>query len=147
MDASIKQFLQKQRAATVCCTDDAGNPYCFNCFYAFDAEEGLLYFKTADHSHHTHMMLQRGRLSGTILPDELNPLQIKGAQWTGHLLAESNPLTTNGNVPYHRRFPFAMAMHGTVYTIRLDWIKLTDSAKVFAKKTIWSREVRAPQTA
>jgi uncharacterized protein len=147
IDNAIKQFIQLQRSATVCCTDDEGHPYCFTCFYAFCAEEGLLFFKTSRNTHHAQMMLQRTFLSGTILPDELNPLLVKGVQWTGHLLPENDPLAAYSAVKYHKRFPFAMAMHGDVYTIQLDWIKMTDSSKVFAKKTVWRKNESTPQMA
>lgn len=139
MDACIKQFIQLQRATTICCADEDGNPYCFSCFYAFCAEDGLLYFKTSASSHHTGMMLQRRQLSGTILPDELNPLVVKGIQWTGILLPDSDHLSDYSSVQYHKRFPFAMAMPGDVYTVQLTWIKMTDSSKVFGKKTVWHK--------
>ena len=43
----IKTFIQQQKAASICVVNTEGDPYCFSCFYTFNAADGLLYFKTA----------------------------------------------------------------------------------------------------
>lgn len=46
MNETIMRFLQQQSCATICCVDERGKPRCFSCFYAFNREEVLLYFKS-----------------------------------------------------------------------------------------------------
>lgn len=139
MNNTIQEFLHHQKAASVCCTDVDGHPYCFSCFYAFDAEEGLLYFKTGASSHHTPLMKLHPDLAGTILPNQLELLGIKGVQWEGVLLPTDHPLTKNASVFYHKKYPFARAKPGDVYTVQINHIKMTDSSRIFATKTHWQR--------
>ena len=37
------------------------------------------------------------------------------------------------------RFPFARAMETDFFTIRIDWMKMTDNTLTFGKKLIWER--------
>jgi uncharacterized protein YhbP (UPF0306 family) len=44
---------------------------------------------------------------------------------------------------YHKRYPFGMTMTGEVYTLELQWLKMTDNTLVFGNKTIWRQEMEA----
>src|SRR5665647_1153673 len=92
MNETIIRFLQRQTCATICCVDEQGNPYCFSCFYAFNREEGLLYFKSSAGSHHAALLKENPFIAGTILPDKLNKLLAKGLQFQAMVLNEQNPL-------------------------------------------------------
>src|SRR5688572_17195611 len=74
MDENIIRFLQKQTCATISLVDGQGKPYCFNCFYAFNSEDGLLYFKSSATSYHVGLLKSNPLTAGTILPDKLNVL-------------------------------------------------------------------------
>ncbi len=139
MDSTIQKFILSQKAASLCCVDDAGHPYCFTCFYAFNAEEGLLFFKTSAASHHTEVMLQNSSLAGTIMPDKLNALAIQGVQWEGRLLPPQHQSSKRWATHYYKRFPFALAMPGDVYAVQIDHIKMTDNTKGFGTKIHWYR--------
>ena len=41
---------------------------------------------------------------------------------------------------YHKKNPLALVVKGTVFTIRLNIIKMTDSQFGFGKKNIWKRD-------
>jgi uncharacterized protein YhbP (UPF0306 family) len=62
MNETILRFLQEQTCSSICRVDDQGNPYCFNCFYAFNAVEGLLYFKSSAGAKHSALMKIVGQL-------------------------------------------------------------------------------------
>lgn len=83
MNETIIHFLQKQTSATVSCVDEKCRPYCFSCFYAFNFEEGLLYYKSSADSHHAQLMSTNPFVAGTVLPDKLNKLIVKGVQFQG----------------------------------------------------------------
>jgi len=140
MHENIVRFLQKQTCATICLVDDQGNPYCFNCFYAFNSEDGLLYFKSSDTSYHVSLLKANPKTSGTILPDKLNVLMVKGAQFEGLVLNEQDPLTEKASQIYHKKHPLALAIKGETWTIRINRIKLTEGTKGFGKKITWCRE-------
>src|SRR6478736_1195493 len=140
MHENIIRFLQKQTCATICLVDELGNPYCFNCFYAFNSEDGLLYFKSSATSYHVGLLKANPKTSGTILPDKLNVLMVKGVQFEGIVLDEQDPLTEKASQVYHKKHPLALAIKGETWTIRINRIKLTEGAKGFAKKFTWTRE-------
>lgn len=140
MNTTITGFLEQQTCTTICCVDDNNAPYCFNCFYAFELTEGLIYFKSSEKAFHTSLIESNPVVAGTILPDKLNKLATKGVQWQGQVLDASHPLAFDATDFYYSRIPMARAIKGKVYTIRLRTIKMTDSHLGFGRKLIWTRE-------
>ena len=140
MNISILKFMEKQTCATICCTDERANPYCFSCYYVFDSEKGLMYFKSSAETEHAQLLQRNRMVSGTVLPDRLNKLIVKGVQLQGVVLSPDEIMTTGASTFYHKKMPFAIAMKGNVYTIRINRIKMTDSSIVFGKKLYWERE-------
>lgn len=141
MNEPINLFVEKQKCASICCVDGAGNPNCFSCFYAFNLREGLLYFKSSLDSFHMKILMLKSILSGTILPDKLHVLAVKGIQFRGILLPRQHRLTQDASKHYYKRYPIALAIPGEVWTIQLNSIKMTDSSKGFGKKIQWERSV------
>lgn len=139
MNKDIIDFLQKQTCATICCVDGEGHPYCFSCFYAFHQEAGLMYFKSSASSHHSALMKTDPFIAGTVLPDKLNKLIVKGIQFRGIILDDQHPLVKSALGNYLKQHPLALAIPGEVWTIRIDHIKMTDSTLGFGKKITWSR--------
>ncbi|MBI2729545.1 MAG: pyridoxamine 5'-phosphate oxidase family protein [Sphingobacteriales bacterium] len=140
MNKIITQFIQKQTCATVCCVDEQGKPYCFNCFYVFNSEEGLLYFKSSPQSHHSALMKKKSFISGTILPDKLHALLVKGVQFEAIALNEDHPLSKPASAYYHKKHPLALAMPGETWTLQISRIKMTDRTLGFGKKITWNRD-------
>jgi uncharacterized protein YhbP (UPF0306 family) len=137
MNERIVDFINQQRVAGVCCVDAENNPYCFSCFYAFDKERNLLYFKSGAAAHHSQLLIQKPVVAGTIQPDKLNTLAIKGVQFTGRILDAKDEACSQAETVYHKRFPFALAMPGEVCTLQLEVIKMTDNTLSFGKKLHW----------
>lgn len=140
MNSSLLKFLEKQTCATICCIDEQAKPYCFSCYYVFDSENGLLYFKSSAETEHAQLLQKNRAISGTVLPDTLNKLIVKGVQLQGIVLNPDETMATGAYMVYHKKIPFAVAIKGTVFTIRIDRIKMTDSSRVFGKKINWKRE-------
>jgi uncharacterized protein YhbP (UPF0306 family) len=137
----VFSFIKQQTCATICCADGQGIPYCFSCYYAVKPETGLLYFKSSDNAYHTSLLALDPVVAGTILPDKLNKLITQGIQWQGELLEEHHPQTKDAVEIYHKKNPLALAIKGKVYTIRMNFIKMTDSKLGFVKKNTWKREL------
>lgn len=140
MNENISSFLHQQTCASVCCIDEQGNPYCFSCYYAFNGSDGLLYFKSSAGSRHTTMLKNNLMIAGTVLPDKLNTLLVKGIQFEGSVMSAKHPLALRASIHYHKRFPLALAVHGETMTIMISNIKMTDSTMGFGKKISWCRE-------
>ena len=136
----IINFINKQTCASVCCSTKVDNrPYCFSSFYAFNSEEGLLYFKSSKETTHSKIISENKFVAGTILPDKLSTLQIKGIQFEGIILPDYDPMAKDASLQYHKHHPMALAMPGNMWTIQLTEIKMTDNSLGFGKKIIWSR--------
>lgn len=139
MNDPILQFMEKQTCATVCCIDEFNFPWCFSCFYAVDSKNELLLFKSSPGSFHVEILHKNPIVAGTILPDKLNKLLVKGLQFNGYVLPKNDPLTQNAMHIYLKRHPVAVAIKGEMYCIRLDQVKFTDNALGFGKKIHWKR--------
>lgn len=137
MNPAIIRFLQGQSCATVCCVNEQGKPWCFNCFYAFNEAKGLLYFKSSSNSYHSNLLKNNTSIAGTILPDILNILLTKGLQFEGKIIEQTNDDELFKN--YYKKHPMALAMPGDLWTIFLNTIKMTDSTLGFGKKISWIR--------
>lgn len=146
MNEPITEFLANQTCASLCCIDKDGNPYCFSCFFAFDDKQGLLFFKSSPQSWHGSLIAKNPAIAGTILPDKLSRMVIKGVQFEGNILAAEHPLTIEAAVLYHKKFPMALVMTGRIYTIEINNIKMTDSSKLFGKKESWEKSVSIQAT-
>jgi uncharacterized protein YhbP (UPF0306 family) len=141
MTEPINTFIKAQTCANIACLDAKGNPYSFSCFYAIDIQKGLLYFKSSSDSNHAGYLLSNPIISGTILPDKLNKLQVKGIQLEGNVLAFDDVVAKEASLFYYKTHPMAMAMTGEVWTIKINRIKYTDNTLGFGNKIIWERPV------
>ncbi|HSC54505.1 MAG TPA: hypothetical protein VLC98_12820 [Phnomibacter sp.] len=137
--AHIQKFIDSQTVASICCTNGNGELHCFSCYYAFDSNVNLLYFKTNDNTLHMQWMEEWTHIAGTILPDKQKKVLVKGIQLNGKLLPTDDPLVQQATKIYHLRFPFTLAMKGKVHAIRLDKIKMTDNSLGFGTKLLWER--------
>lgn len=139
MNEQIINFLKEQTAATICCVDAEAIPYCFTCFYAFNPIEGLVYYKSSPNAMHSLLIKENAIISGTILPDKLNKMAVKGVQFSGEVLDPKHLLCFDASFIYNRKHPMAMTIKGEVFTIRLNTVKLTDSTLGFGRKVMWKR--------
>ena len=140
MSQKIIDFLKKQTAASISCVNEIYQPYSFSCFFAFDSEDTLLYFKSSESSYHSRIVLQNPAVSGTIMPDKLNKLAVKGIRFEGEVLAVNDPLCNNASQNYYYKFPLAVAIPGIIWTIRLDQLKMTNNIMGIFEKLSWQRE-------
>ena len=140
MNDKIIDFLKKQTSASISCVNEQNEPYSFSCFFAFNSKECLLYYKSAASSYHSRILSLNPKVSGTIMPDKLNKLAIRGIQFTGDLLAEDDPLCKNAADIYYRKFPVGLAIPGIIYTIRLEQLKMTNNVLGMMEKLSWHRE-------
>ena len=146
MHETLINFLKEQTCATICCKDDAGNPYCFNCYYLFGKDNALLYFKTSKDSNHYLFLQNNPIIGGTILPDKLSKLVVKGVQLQGEILEQEHPLAKDASTLYHKKYPMGLAIKGEVFTVQIQTMKMTDSSLGFGKKISWSQEVPAMES-
>jgi hypothetical protein len=116
------------------------SPYCANCFYSFAEKKNLLIFKSNLETTHIEIALRNHKVAGTIIPDKLDKTRIQGVQFTGEIChAKGDNLTTAKN-SYYKKYPFAIAFAGELWTIELHSIKFTDNKLGFGKKLAWRKD-------
>jgi uncharacterized protein YhbP (UPF0306 family) len=140
MNDRIVSFINEQTVATLCCVDAGNQPYCFSCFYAFDKNKNLLFFKSSANTHHAPILNQNPTVAGAIQPDKLNRLAIKGLQLNGTVVNAHDPLYVDASDIYYKKFPFALVMPGDLWIVQLDAVKMTDNTLAFGKKINWERQ-------
>ncbi len=140
MNELIDPFLEEHTCASFACLNELGNPYCFTCFYAINIQEGLLYFKSSFDTKHSGYLQTNPNVAGTILPDKLNKLQVKGIQLEGIILPFDDILTKNAATQYYKQHPMAVTVAGEIWTVKINKVKFTDTTLGFGKKIIWDRE-------
>ncbi len=138
MHEKIIRFLESQSCASICGVDTDGMPYCFNCFFAFDAENLLLYFKSSADVWHSKMLLKNPRVAGTVLPDRLSKLAVKGIQFNGWLLHEDVVWNAHASRLYYKKFPLARAVPGQLWAIQPEHVRFTDSTLGFGKRLTYT---------
>lgn len=139
MQKPIIEFLQNNKIAGICFLDKENNPYCINCFYFFDDENGILVFKSSYGTTHDSLVLTDAKVAGTILPDSLDPLKIKGIQFTGLILDKLLPDTFKLSSQYTKKYPLSLTMPGYIWAVKLETIKYTNNTLGFGNKTLWKR--------
>ncbi len=135
---NIKEFLKNNTVASICVVDDKQEPHCFSCFYEYLEDEGLLVFKSSYVTKHEEAVQKASRVSGTVLPDQLDALKIRGIQFNGTTL-NKNEIAASATTSYYKKYPLGLVMVGYIWAIKLDYIKFTDNALVFGHKTIWTK--------
>ena len=139
MQKEIAEFIESNRIAAISCAARDSSPYIFHCFYAFDLKNKLFFFKSAHSTFHSSLLNDNPRTAGSILPEKVNLLALKGIQFTGVILGHDLPESINPAHFYHKKFPFAIAKPGKVWCSRLDKIKMTDNTRAFGAKLKWER--------
>lgn len=139
LNENIAQFLNECQIASVCFINKEQQPYCINCFYAFDIERAILVCKSSPGTYHHSLVINAKDVAGTILPNEVNTLKIKGVQFNGKIITNDLQKLPGLNSLYYKKYPFALTIPGYIWAIELHSIKLTDNTLVFGKKESWER--------
>ena len=139
MEKEIADFIKENRIAAICCIDRNNLPYCFHCFYAFDEKNYLLFFKSSSKTLHSKLLSENPHIAGSILPEKLEILALKGIQLTGKILYDQSFKHVNPDSYYHKQFPLALIKPGHVWCIELATVKMTDNTNIFGKKLNWPK--------
>lgn len=138
MENRIVDFINKQSCISFCCVDEEQKPHVFTCFYTFDAEEGFIYFKSNEDTLHAKILLNNSALAGSILPNKLDVLKIKGIQLEGEYVDEED-FNSRGKKMYYKQHPYALGSAGRIWCVKLNMIKMTDNTLFFGEKIYWNR--------
>lgn len=135
----IVDFIQDHHVLTLA-TSTNGQPWCANCFYTYLEEACAFVFTSDDSTRHIQEATQNGRVAGSVVLETSVVGKIRGLQFTGDLIIPEGELAKSAKRAYMKKFPFAALMDTTLWTLKLDHIKMTDNRLGFGKKLIWQKD-------
>ena len=136
IDQKFIDFIKQHHVLTL--ASAAGSqPYCCNCFYAYDEERGIFIVKTHEDTRHTQEITQNPRVSASIVLETEEIGKIQGLQITGEAVFYDGDALHDATKTYLKRFPYAIMTMGKILVIEPDYMKLTDNRFGFGKKLIW----------
>jgi len=137
-DQKIISFLKKHHVMTLStCAEQ--QPWCANCFYAFNTEQMSLIFTSDFETRHIKEAIQNSKVAGNVVLETSVVGKIQGIQFSGELFLPKEEVAAQVNSIYLKRFPFAVLMNTNLWELRIDYAKMTDNRLGFGKKLIWER--------
>jgi len=140
----IVKFIQAHHVATVATSAD-NRPWTAHCFYVFLEEKQMIVFTTDTETRHGQEMADNHKVAIGIALETKRVGKIRGVQieGTARYLDPKSPdpdqqkLFQTVKKAYLKRYPYAVLMKTTLWTVQLESIKLTDNRLGFGKKLLW----------
>jgi len=139
IDPEILKFISKQTCLTISCISGDGT-WSASCYYAFLEKDMYLIFKSSEETKHIQEALKNPKVSGTILRDKTKVGEIMGIQFEAILLNLEHENLEESKTAYYLKFPYALAVPGKIWTLKIQSIKMTINKLGFGKKLHWTRE-------
>jgi hypothetical protein len=131
--SKITRFIQKHHLLSLATSGE--ELWCCSLFYVYDESNYAFIVATDTQTLHGANVLQNTTVAGTVALETKTIGKIQGIQFRGSMTQEN----VNYEL-YFKTFPYALAMNPTLWSIRLDEVKMTDNTFGFGKKLIWKRE-------
>ena len=138
-EEKIWAFIRQQTVLNLATTKD-GVPWVASCFFALELGHKLLVFKSDKTSRHIEEALSNIEVAGSILPDKLKVGKVRGIQFQGEFQTDGGEILATAKEKYYKKYPYARAVPGDIWTIKLTYVKYTDNTLGFGKKLIWEAE-------
>ena len=129
INPKIVNFIHKHHLLTLA-TSFENKPYCASCFFVFDEAVPCFILATDEKTRHGREALLNPQVAGTIALETNMVGKIQGIQFCGLFRVASS----SEKVAYFKRFPYALAMNPSLWSIDIDTIKFTDNTLGFGKK-------------
>lgn len=97
----------------------------------------MLIFKSSRDTVHIQNAIENNCVSGTVLPDKLIIGKVQGIQFSGVFKEPTGEMLDEAKKIYYKKYPFALAISGELWVVKLNIIKFTDSTLGFGKKLKW----------
>ena len=135
IDKKIEKFIKTHHVLTLATATNEGEPYCCNCFFAYDNESAAFIFTSGKETHHAQMMEQNNRVAASIVLETRTVGKIQGLQITGKV----KPAIDGDKMRYIKDFPYAVVADLSLWRLEAEMMKFTDNRLGFGKKLIWQR--------
>lgn len=131
----ITRFILEHHVL-VLATSQNNTPYTAPLFFAYDTERNRFVFATDTKTEHGRQMSENAAVSAGIYLETETVGKVQGLQLTGRVV----PADKEDKKTYFGRFPYALAMHPTLWRLEPEWMKLTDNRLGFGNKHFWESE-------
>lgn len=135
---TIDAFLLDHHLMSLAVTDGSA-PWAANVFYVFDAQEPRLLFFTATTTRHGALLESDGRAAATIAGETRAIARLSGLQLEGRASVLGGAEAEAAHAVFLAKFPEIAGLDAPIWALRPDTIKLTDNARGFGHKEVWSR--------
>jgi len=133
----IRSLFRRHHLLSIATVSERG-PWCASCFYAWDEENKTLVITTDPATRHGAEFLSNPSVAGTMALETKRVGRIRGAQFTGTITEPQGDDLKRARRLYLNRFPYATLADLHLWTIALNYIKLTDNRMGFGKKIVWT---------
>ena len=129
----IEDFIKEHHALTLATAVEDEISAC-SLFYAYDAKSRSFIVASAEDTLHIKHIRQNPKVAGNILLETDEVGKIQGLQFRGVFKRLKD---TKLKALYFKRFPYALALAPKLWSIKVDFFKLTDNRLGFGKKLLW----------
>ncbi|MDD4506384.1 MAG: pyridoxamine 5'-phosphate oxidase family protein [Sulfurospirillaceae bacterium] len=129
INPKIVNFINKHHLLTLA-TSCENKPYCASCFFVFEQKVPCFVIATDEKTRHGSEALLNPRVAGTIALETNMVGKIQGIQFNGTFRVA----TVGEKMTYFKRFPYALAMNPSLWSIDIETMKFTDNTLGFGKK-------------
>lgn len=141
MEKILSKFISKHHVMTIATIGEGGTPRTANLFYAYDTDNDAFIFTSSLSTAHGSDMCSRPFVGANIVLESSNIGSLEGLQIEGIARRpESDSELSRIKKIYLKRFPFAIALELELWSLSVDFMKMTDNKLGFGKKIIWKRE-------
>lgn len=105
-----------------------------NLFYSYDKYNTTFVVASSDDTLHIKHVKENSNIAGSVVLETKEIGKIQGLQFRGEFsLLDDESLKKL----YFKAFPYALAMKPKLWSIKVNYFKLTDNRLGFGKKLIW----------
>ncbi|MBR4266976.1 MAG: pyridoxamine 5'-phosphate oxidase family protein [Bacteroidales bacterium] len=138
LDSRIIEFIHNHHVLTLA-SCARNQPYCCNCYYAFDENENYFVVKINEGTRHGQEINQNSAIAGTIVLETDEVGKIQGLQFTGKGIYYTGKDLENAKTTYLKKYPFSLAVPGEYLILVPNFYKFTDNRFGIGKKLTWNK--------
>ena len=138
-DQKIYSFIEKHHVLSLA-TSINGQVYMANCFYIFNNESNEFIFTSSIETRHAKEMIENPKVALSIVLETKTIGKIQGLQITGIANKLEGSSEKKAKRQYLMKYPYAILKTETMWSISVEFFKLTDNRLGFGKKIIWDKE-------
>ena len=137
-DQKIYNFIEEHHVLSLA-TSSNEQVYMANCFFIFNKDSNEFIFTSSIETRHGKEMLENSKVAASIVLETKTIGKIQGLQITGTASKLEGELEKKAKKQYLFKYPYAILKTETMWSISVDFFKLTDNRLGFGKKIIWNK--------